>query len=66
MWDELDQNFKQVSSCARTLDPCPLSRLRNEGFSANTFYRGRPTFAAPGHMEMILESFEFGRSPKFF
>ena len=54
MWDELDQlwtnfrdqkldqNFKQVSSCARSLDPGPLSRLRNEGFSANTCFSRAP------------------------
>ena len=39
---KLDQNFKQVSSCARSLDPGPLSRLRNEGFSANTCFSRPP------------------------
>ena len=74
MWDELDQlwtnfrdqkldqNFKQVSSCARSLDPGPLSRLRNEGFSANTCFSRPPH--APGHIEMILAFQTFRAEPE--
>ena len=49
---ECGTSWTRISSCVRSLDPGPLSRLRNEGFSANTCFSRPPH--APGHIEMIL------------
>ena len=61
-FQECGTSWTRISSCARSLDPGPLSRLRNEGFSANTCFSRPPH--APGHIEMILAFQTFRAEPE--